>query len=97
MAFKNETAKPRRRNSASSKTAGSKPHCPATMNIATLPEQLKELRLPTIRELHWMTAEQAARDQWTHLQFLSELASKECEHYNSGAWEQNFMPSLIFR
>ena len=80
MTNKNETAKPRRRRStASSKAADSKSHCAATMNIAALPEQLKELRLPTIRELHSQTAEQAARDQWTHLQFLSELASKECE------------------
>ncbi len=80
MTIKNETAEARtRRSSATSRTADSKSPCAATMNIAALPEQLKELRLPTIRELHSMTAEQAARDQWTHLQFLSELASKECD------------------
>jgi DNA replication protein DnaC len=50
-----------------------------TTNTSDLPQQLKDLRLPTIRELHCQTAEQAARDNWTHLQFLSELTTKECE------------------
>jgi len=40
---------------------------------------LKELRLPTFRELHPATAEQAAREKWTHTQFLSDLTAKECQ------------------
>ena len=52
----------------------------ATMtNISDLPQQLKDLRLPTIRETHAQVADQAARDQWSHLQFLAELTAKECE------------------
>jgi DNA replication protein DnaC len=45
---------------------------------------LKELRLPTFRELHPAVAEQAAREDWTHTQFLSELTMKECQarHHN---------------
>lgn len=68
----------RRRKRASSKTPDSTSPSVATTSISQLPEQLKELRLPTIRELHTTIADQAARDHWTHLQFLSELASKEC-------------------
>jgi DNA replication protein DnaC len=40
---------------------------------------LKELRLPMFREQHPAVAEQAAREGWTHTQFLSELATKECQ------------------
>ena len=68
-----------RRNSGSPKPKDSTPDSAATMNISQLLQQLKDLRLPTIRELHCQMAEQAARDNWTHLQFLSELATKECE------------------
>lgn len=50
-----------------------------TMSNSDLPQQLKDLRLPTMRQLHTQVAEQAARDQWSHLQYLTELTSKECE------------------
>lgn len=50
-----------------------------TTDISKLSDQLKELRLPLFREQHSMMAEQAAREGWTHLQFLSELATKECQ------------------
>ena len=52
---------------------------PPTIDTSRLPEQLKELRLPAFRENHLTTAEQAARDHWTHTQFLAELAEKECQ------------------
>ncbi|MCH5373112.1 MAG: ATP-binding protein [Planctomycetes bacterium] len=39
----------------------------------------KELRLPTFREIHGAVAEQAARERWTHMQFLSELVRQECQ------------------
>jgi DNA replication protein DnaC len=52
---------------------------PPTINTSKLPEQLKELRLPTFRETHLSTAEQAAREQWTHTQFLADLVEKECQ------------------
>ena len=50
-----------------------------TINTSKLPDQLKELRLPTFRELHESTAEQAAREHWTHTQFLADLVEKGCQ------------------
>jgi DNA replication protein DnaC len=47
--------------------------------MSKLSDQLKELRLPMFREQHPVIAEQAAREGWTHIQFLSELATKECQ------------------
>jgi DNA replication protein DnaC len=52
---------------------------PPTIDTSKLPEQLKELRLPTFRENHPAAAEQAARDRWTHTQFLADLVAKECQ------------------
>jgi DNA replication protein DnaC len=49
------------------------------IDTSKLPDQLKELRLPTFRENHAATAEQAARDRWTHTQFLAELVEQECQ------------------
>ena len=51
---------------------------PPTIDTSKLPDQLKELRLPTFRETHLSTAEQAAREHWTHTQFLADLVGKEC-------------------
>ena len=59
--------------------ADTKPDSSTTTLISELPQQLKDLRLPTIREMHTQVAEQAARDQWSHLQYLAELTAKECE------------------
>jgi len=53
-----------------------------TTTISDLPQQLKDLRLPMIREMHTQVADQAARDQWSHLQYLAELTAKECESRN---------------
>ena len=50
-----------------------------TIDTSKLPDQLKELRLPTFRETHLSTAEQAAREHWTHTQFLTDLVEKECQ------------------
>jgi DNA replication protein DnaC len=50
-----------------------------TIDTSKLPDQLKELRLPTFRENHTPTAEQAAREDWTHTQFLADLVEKECQ------------------
>ena len=52
---------------------------PPTINTSKLSDQLKELRLPTFRETHLPTAEQAAREHWTHTQFLADLVEKECQ------------------
>ncbi len=49
------------------------------IDTSKLSDQLKELRLPTFRENHHSTAEQAARDQWTHTQFLGNLVEQECQ------------------
>ena len=72
-----EKSSPRARGSK--KPAGSKRSSTPTIDMSKLSGQLKELRLPMFREQHPMIAEQAAREGWTHLQFLSELATKECQ------------------
>lgn len=51
----------------------------STIDTSRLSEQLKELKLPTFREIHGTVAEQAARERWTHTQFLSELVRQECQ------------------
>jgi len=58
--------------------ADSKP----TIDTSKLSDQLKELRLPTFREVHTAVGEQAARERWTHTQFLSDLVSQECQSRN---------------
>ena len=60
------------------KTTRARRSLPA-IDTTRLADQLKELRLPTFREQYPMAAEQAARENWTHPQFLSELTQKECQ------------------
>ena len=67
------------RKSRTTQTAATSP---PTIDTSKLPQQLKELRLPTFRESHQLTAEQAARDHWTHTQFLADLVEKECQTRN---------------
>ena len=67
------------RKSRTTKTAATSP---PTIDTSKLPRQLKELRIPTFRESHQLTAEQAARDHWTHTQFLADLVEKECQTRN---------------
>jgi DNA replication protein DnaC len=62
-----------------SRTSKSKRNSQPTIDTSKLPDQLKELRLPTFRENHTTLAEQAARENWTHTQFLAELVEKECQ------------------
>jgi len=64
---------------AAKQAASSQLSSQPTIDTSKLPDQLKELRLPTFRELHPTVAEQAAREHWTHTQFLSELTSHECQ------------------
>jgi len=73
------TAKSAARTRASRKAASSKRSSKPMTDMSKLSEQLKELRLPMFREQHPAVAEQAAREGWTHTQFLSELATKECQ------------------
>jgi DNA replication protein DnaC len=42
-------------------------------------EQLVHLRLPFIRQHHQSLADEAAREQWTHLQYLSQLIEGESQ------------------
>lgn len=67
---------------ASSNRPSASSSSPNTIDTSRLPERLKSLRLPTIRATHATTAEHAARDQWTHLQFLAELVDQECQSRN---------------
>ncbi len=64
---------------ASKKPVASTPSSRPTTDTEKLSEQLKALRQPIFREQHPLVAEQAAREGWTHLQFLGELATKECQ------------------
>jgi DNA replication protein DnaC len=63
----------------STATAKSAADWRTTIDTSKLSEQLKELRLPTFREVHPTVAEQAAREGWTHIQFLSDLVRQECQ------------------
>jgi DNA replication protein DnaC len=56
-----------------------KSNSPPTIDTSKLPDQLKDLRLPTFRELHVRLADQAAREQWTHTQYLAHLVDQECQ------------------
>lgn len=76
---KSTTTKSSTRARGSKKPADSKRSSKPTIDMSKLSDQLKELRLPMFREQHPMIAEQAAREGWTHIQFLSELATKECQ------------------
>lgn len=49
-----------------------------------LTDQLKELRLPTIRDQFQETAVRAATENLSHLNYLSELATLECEARREG-------------
>jgi len=71
---KKVATKPTRKTRTSKSGVTSTP----TIDTSKLPDQLKQLRLPTVRENHLPTAEQAARENWTHSQFLAELIEKEC-------------------
>lgn len=64
------------RKRRSTKTSSSSP---PTIDTSKLPDQLKDLRLPTFREQHLTLADQAAREHWTHTQFLANLVEQECQ------------------
>ena len=61
------------------RTTKTKSSSPPTIDTSKLPDQLKDLRLPTFRELHVTLADQAAREQWTHTQYLAHLVDQECQ------------------
>ena len=61
------------------RTTKTKSTSPPTIDTSKLPDQLKDLRLPTFRELHVTLADQAAREQWTHTQYLAHLVELECQ------------------
>lgn len=49
-----------------------------------LTEQFRELRLPSFRDHFVKAAEQAARENHSHLEYLSELTTRECEARREG-------------
>jgi DNA replication protein DnaC len=71
--------KPTSKTPASKKAASSRRSSKPTIDTSKLSDQLKELRLPTFREQHPAVADHAAREAWTHTQFLSDLTAKECQ------------------
>jgi DNA replication protein DnaC len=60
-------------------TAAAKPEA-----ISQLTDQLKELRLPTIRDEFQKSAIRAATENLSHLAYLSELTTLECEARKEG-------------
>lgn len=56
------------------------PPPPKKSDLTTqLTDQFRELRLPSFRDYFRPLADQAARENQTHLEYLSELAALECE------------------
>ncbi len=66
------------------KPAASKPANKKSDVTSQLTEQLKELRLPTIRDTFQGSARRAATENLSHLAYLSELATLECESRREG-------------
>ena len=58
------------------------PPTPTGETAKRLAEQLKELRLPTIREQFQPLADRAAREGLSYPQYLAELTSRECQTRN---------------
>ncbi len=60
-----------------------------------LTDQLKELRLPTIRDRFQESAIRAATENLSHLAYLSELTTQECETRKEGRIKRLMMQSQL--
>lgn len=69
---------------ATRRTPSSQQQTVKTDPTSRLTSQLKELRLPTIRDQFQETAVRAATENLSHLNYLSELATLECEARKAG-------------
>lgn len=76
-ATKKSTQATRRATSSQKQTANPDP-------TSRLTDQLKELRLPTIRDQFQESAVRAATENLSHLHYLSELTTLECEARREG-------------
>ena len=68
-------------------TRASRKKAPPTAKLdrtAQLTDQLKELRLPTIRDRFQESAVRAETENLSHLAYLSELTTRECEARREG-------------
>ena len=68
-------------------TRASRKKAPATAKLdrtAQLTDQLKELRLPTIRDRFQESAVRAETENLSHVDYLSELTTRECEARREG-------------
>ena len=68
-------------------TRASRKQAPPTAKpdrTAQLTDQLKELRLPTIRDRFQESAVRAETENLSHLEYLSELTTRECEARREG-------------
>ena len=68
-------------------TRASRQQAPPTAKhdrTALLTDQLKELRLPTIRDRFQESAVRAETENLSHLEYLSELTTRECEARREG-------------
>lgn len=78
-----------KRSGAASKTAAKATQpasgpAPANKPEVMLPDQFRELRLPTFRDHFDSSAQKAAREGHSHLEFLSELTTLEIEARREG-------------
>ncbi|MEE9391219.1 MAG: IS21-like element helper ATPase IstB [Planctomycetota bacterium] len=71
-----KTTSTKKKSTRRSPRAPSKPSASQTEELTA---QLKELRLPTMRDQFQETAQQAATEGLSHLEYLSELATGECQ------------------
>lgn len=68
---------------------------PLPLLPSELDGHMKRLRLPTMRLVAQQLAEQAARENWTHLTYLNELVLRECEARTQSRVERHLRQSKL--
>ena len=75
---------PTTKKTTTRRTAKTRKATPKTDPIESLARQFKELRMPTFRDQFQPMATRAACEQMSHLDYLSELTTLECEVRRQG-------------
>lgn len=86
---KSQAKKPR----GTSRSPSMKPRVPELTEQLT--EQLRELRLPSFRDHFLNAAQRAAMENHSHLEYLSELTTLECEARREGRIKRLLMRSKL--
>ncbi|MBU6237415.1 MAG: IS21-like element helper ATPase IstB [Planctomycetes bacterium] len=77
--------------------ANSIEHARTPLNPSELASRLKKLRLPTVRTSAVSIAEQAAKENWSHLEYLNELTILECQTRNQNRIQRRLKASELER